>query len=146
MTVHATAVALRRTSGWRAVLLQGRPGSGKSDLALRLLARGGWRLVGDDQVHVWACEDALYTAPAERLAGILEVRAVGLMSVPCLPQAQVALVVQLDGAPERLPEARLVEMLGIRVPTLVLDASSQSAADKLHQALAGRDALSRLEP
>ena len=57
--LHATVAALRHGGAWRGVLIQGRSGAGKSDLALRLM-QNGWRLVGDDWVDVFACEGALY--------------------------------------------------------------------------------------
>ena len=77
MILHATAVATATGQGWRAVLLRGPSGSGKSDLALRLMERG-WRLVGDDYVEAWASGAGLFAAPASRLAGVIEARGVGL--------------------------------------------------------------------
>ena len=146
MTLHANAAALKTPTGWRAVLLRGAPGSGKSDLALRLLGRGGWRLVGDDQVEVWRSEDALFVAPAERLAGAMEVRGVGLMATPYLDLARVILIVDCDQSPGRLPEPTFESLLGVSLPVIAMNATEPSAPDKLRMALVGRDVLSRLEP
>jgi len=146
MTVHATAVALPTPAGWRGVLLRGPSGSGKSDLALRLLGRGGWCLIGDDRIEVWASDGALYAAPAPRLAGAIEVRGLGLMQVPHVDLARLALLVDCGSAPERLPEPCFEEIQTVRLPVLRLIATEPSAPDKLRLALFGRDALSRLEP
>ena len=93
MQIHASCAA-RQGAG---VLLLGPPGSGKSDLVLRLLDRG-FMLVADDRVEI---EDGHATAPAA-LAGLLEVRGLGLLRLPHLPRARLALAVQLGIAP-RLP-------------------------------------------
>lgn len=105
-TVHASAVLV----GARAVLIRGPSGSGKSRLALDLMetARSGTfaRLVADDRVHLEVAQGRLLVRPAEKLAGLIEVRGVGLMRLPHEPCAVVGLVVDLAAADaERLPEA-----------------------------------------
>ena len=67
--LHATVVATRLDGAWRGVLIRGRSGAGKSDLALRLM-QNGWRLVGDDWVEVFACKSALYAAAPATIAGM----------------------------------------------------------------------------
>lgn len=89
------------------VLLLGPSGAGKSDLALRLLARG-FDLVADDQVVI---EDGTASPPAA-LAGLLEVRGLGIIRLPHAPRAQLALVVAL-GEAERLPMPARHEPLGL---------------------------------
>jgi len=84
--------------GGQAVLVTGEPGSGKSDLVLRLLDRG-FELVADDRVDIAA---GYASAPAA-LAGLLEVRGLGILRLPYLPRARLALLVRLSGEPERLP-------------------------------------------
>ena len=91
--LHASCVA-REGAG---VLLLGPSGSGKSDLALRLIGRG-FILVGDDRVTL---TDGLLR-PVPSLAGLLEVRGLGVVRLPFLPQARLALVVRLAEF-ERLP-------------------------------------------
>src|SRR6185437_11683245 len=86
MQIHASC-ASRRGSG---VLLVGPPGSGKSDLLLRLLARG-FDLVSDDRTEI---EDGL-ARPVPALAGLLEVRRLGIVRVPHTASARLALVAQL---------------------------------------------------
>ena len=122
-TVHASAVLV----GARAVLIRGPSASGKSRLALELLeaARTGAlrfaRLVADDRVHLEAIGGRLLARPAEALAGLIEVRGVGLLRVTHEPRAVIGLVVDLD-APDaqRLPTAdqRSIEINGILVPRL----------------------------
>ena len=81
-TLHATAVAL----DGQAVLLLGPSGSGKSDLALRLVA-AGWRLVADDRVVVTPNGDHLFASAPPRLTGLMEVRGVGIVPEPTAPAA-----------------------------------------------------------
>jgi len=124
-TIHASAVLV----GGRAVLIQGPSGSGKSRLALALLqaAQNGAlpfaRLVGDDRVHVERAHGRLLVRPAEALAGLLEVRGLGIRRVPFEPLAVVGLVVELGLAgPDRLPDpaAGKAEIGGIRLPRLAV--------------------------
>jgi HPr kinase/phosphorylase len=128
-TVHASAVLV----GARAVLIRGPSGSGKSRLARELIetARdnglGFARLVGDDRVHVDAAGGRLLVRPAEALAGLLEVRGVGLLRLVHEPSAVVGLVVDLDAADaERLPETsrQRTEIEGIVLPRLAVAAGA----------------------
>jgi HPr kinase/phosphorylase len=124
-TVHASAVLV----GARAVLIRGPSASGKSRLALELLeaARTGTlrfaRLVADDRVHLEAIGGRLLARPPDALAGLIEVRGVGLLRVTHEPRAVIGLVVDLD-APDaqRLPAAdqRRIEINGIFVPRLAI--------------------------
>jgi serine kinase of HPr protein (carbohydrate metabolism regulator) len=120
-------VALWSAGGWRAVLLRGPSGAGKSDLALRLMDEG-WRLVGDDYVHVFASGDGLYAAPADRLAGLVEARGVGIVAAAHLPLARVRLAVDcVQKDVERHPEGGFAELAGVSVPRLTLDIRPASA-------------------
>ncbi len=111
-----------------AVLVVGPPGSGKSDLVLRLLARG-FELVADDQVDI---VDGIASCPTG-LAGLLEVRGVGIVRLPCLTQARLALVVELAGRPDRLPVP--IEHSELALPVVRIDAAAASAPDKVALAL-----------
>ena len=138
--LHATCVALDGRDGPLGVLLRGPSGAGKSDLALRLIDRGA-RLVADDQCEVTIEDGAagprlIARAPAE-IAGVLEVRGLGIAEVPSLAQAPVALVVDLVARDrvERLPDAAAAEILGVDLPRLALDPFEAAAPAKLDLAL-----------
>jgi HPr kinase/phosphorylase len=94
-SLHATCVA----RGPAGVLLLGRPGCGKSDLALRLLDRG-FALVADDRVLI----DTGQAAAPAALAGLIEVRGLGLLRLPFQASVRLRLSVLLDSPVERLPE------------------------------------------
>lgn len=130
--VHATAIAI----DGRAVLLRGPSGAGKSDLALRLIDAGA-RLVADDQVALRrAGHRVLVTAPAS-IAGLIEVRGVGILQVEPLAEAALAMCVDLvpSAEVERLPEIRCEDVLGLAVPSMALSPFEASAAAKLRFAL-----------
>ena len=130
--VHGTSVAL----GDEGVLLRGPSGSGKSDLALRLIDQGA-RLVADDQTELHIEGDAIaMTAPAT-IAGQLEVRGIGIVQVPSVPVAALRLVVDLTDPAmiERLPEPRHCDVLGHNVPLIALAPFEASAVAKLRLAL-----------
>ncbi len=148
--IHATAVALPVEGGWAGVLLRGPSGSGKSDLALRLIDAGA-RLVADDQTELCAENGALTLRAPARLAGRLEVRGLGLVAVPSLDQAPLVLVADL--APpadiDRLPLPQTVSLAGVDVAMVRLAPFEASATAKLrlavHSAASGTlGALDRL--
>jgi ABC-type cobalamin/Fe3+-siderophores transport system ATPase subunit len=131
MLIHGSCAA------WEgdAVLLLGPPGSGKSDLLLRLLGRG-WLLVADDQVELRAQDGALLAAAPGRLAGMLEARGLGLLrGLPHAP-APIRLVAELAPEVPRLPEPRIWSQAGLDLPLMALRATEASAPDKLAYALA----------
>ena len=131
MLLQATCVAI----GERGVMLQGPPGSGKSTLALQLLDRGA-RLVGDDGVSLTVLGDRVMAAPAPRIAGLIEVRNVGLIHMPAV-RAPVALILRLtDEAPRFVEQAGTADLLGIPVPMLQFDPSIPAAAIRAELALA----------
>lgn len=131
--IHASAVEL----GGRGVLLRGPSGAGKSDLALRLIDAGA-RLIADDRVDLAVESGRLVARPPAILAGRLEVRGLGLVTVPWVAAAPLALVVDLvaPAQVERLPERSQVEYLGIGLPLLALAPFEASAAAKLRLAFA----------
>jgi HPr kinase/phosphorylase len=129
--VHGTCVELAGLG----VLLRGPSGSGKSDLALRLIDRGA-RLVADDRVDLRASAGALAASAPEPIAGRMEVRGIGILAVPTVAQARLGLVVDLveGGTVERLPEAGSWMVLGISVPVVRLAPFEASAAAKVRLA------------
>ncbi len=117
MQVHASCAA-RDGDG---VLLLGPPGAGKSDMVLRLIDHG-FLLVADDRVEI---EDG-HARPADGLAGLLEVRGLGICRLPHLPSARLRLAVMLGPSPERLP--RPVRHTAPDLPLVTIDPARPSAA------------------
>ena len=136
-SIHATAVAFRGPDGWRGVLLQGPSGAGKSDLALRLLGRG-WRLVSDDQVHVWRSGDAVYATAPRPIFGRIEARGLGIVPADALHISRLVRVVDcVQQDTERMPEDNRVTLCGVLLPRLTLDIRPQSAVETLIRAMVG---------
>jgi HPr kinase/phosphorylase len=111
--VYGTCVSIGRT----AVLLRGPSGSGKSDLALRLID-GGARLVADDQVSVTSAGGWAIAESPPALRGLLEVRGIGILAVPWCPSAAIGAVIDLVSPAEieRLPEPDRRPLAGIPLP------------------------------
>ena len=130
--VHGSSVAI----DGRGVLLRGPPGCGKSDLALRLIDQGAM-LVADDQTELQRRGDTLEMTAPSPLAGLIEVRGVGIVPVPHVERAALSLVVDLvpEPAVERLPEPRSCAFEGVVIPLLALDPFAASAPAKLRLAL-----------
>lgn len=133
LVIQASAVAI----GARALLIEGPPGSGKSSLALALIERGAG-LIGDDAVTLTPSEGRLIAGPPPNIAGLLEVRGVGLARLEVAPPAPVALILALGGPPpERLPETPLPtrDIAGIAVPVLAFDPGPLAPAARAEWAL-----------
>lgn len=130
-TVHASTVA---TEG-RAVLITGPSGSGKSDLALRLLDRG-FTLVSDDQTLVKRDGPRLLASAPPNIAGKLEIRGIGIVEMEAVSDIPVALIVELTSDIQRLPDdARERPILGVSLPLISIDAMTASAPSKVALAL-----------
>lgn len=142
--VHGTCLAIDGAG----VLLVGKPGAGKSDLALRLIDQPGCglsgrlrpaRLVADDQVVVRRQGDALIASAPAALAGKLEIRGLGIAELAVDGEARLRLAVRLTpGAEiERLPDLTTARMdiLGLGLPLILLDPQNASAPARLRAAL-----------
>jgi serine kinase of HPr protein (carbohydrate metabolism regulator) len=130
-TLHASSVAL----DGRAVLISGPSGSGKSDLALRMLDRG-FTLVSDDRTIVRKEDSKLVAAAPETIRGKLEIRGVGIVELETVSDIPVAMVVELTSDIQRLPDddrERLI--LGVGIPLISVDAMTASAPSKVALAL-----------
>jgi serine kinase of HPr protein (carbohydrate metabolism regulator) len=129
--VHGTAVALNGNG----ILFVGPSGSGKSDLALRLIDRGSV-LVSDDVVILSGTGNGLTVGTAPNIEGKIEVRGIGICTVQYVPSALLKLVVALSNKIERLPtENRTIELLGVNLPLIELAPFEISAAPKVEIAL-----------
>lgn len=129
-TIHATCVA----RGGHAVLLVGRSGAGKSDLALRLIDRG-WDLVSDDYTIVTADARGLIAAPPATIAGRIELRGIGIVTLPHRTDVPVMLICDLDAAVDRMPESRFDTIAGRTLACIAVAALEPSAPIKVEQAL-----------
>jgi hypothetical protein len=128
-TIHASAVLV----GPKAVLIRGASGSGKSRLAFALIEAGRTgalpfaQLIGDDRVHVEARHGRLLVRPAQELAGLIEIRGLGIRRLPFEPLGVVDLVVDLGAPGPRLPAPEEGATLkGIALPRLAVAAADEA--------------------
>lgn len=130
--IHASSVLI----DGRVVLISGRSGSGKSDLAVRLIDRGAL-LVADDYTRVEARDGRLIASAPPQIAGRIELRGVGIVELASAVEGMVALLVDLDRAAERMPAEPLptTPFDGIAIPTIGLAAFEASAPIKVEHAL-----------
>ena len=130
--VHATAILVDDMG----ILIRGPSGCGKSDLALRMID-GGAKLIADDQTDLVRAGDAVEARAPASIAGLLEVRGLGIVKAPSAPVARLGLVVDLVAPDqmERLPGANYVELLGVRLRLLRLCAFEASTSAKLRLAV-----------
>ena len=130
MQIHASLVAI----DGKGVLLCGKSGMGKSDLAFRLIENKSAQLVADDVVDLFISEDVLYGKAPDKLKGFLEVRGVGIYSYKYLDKIQISLIVNLVddiSMVERLPLGTKRTLLGIDVEEYNLYQREISAAEKI---------------
>lgn len=130
--IHAGCVSI----AGKAVLIMGESGSGKSDLSLRLID-GGAALVSDDYTQVTRDGENLWASPAPNIHGLLEVRGVGLLSLPFIKNAPLNLAVKLVSRDqvERLPGPQFFSCLEQELPLLSLHSFDASTSAKIRLAL-----------
>ena len=142
--IHGTCLAIGETG----VLLLGKPGSGKSDLALRLIDGEGKGLTGimrsaslvaDDQVVVRRMGHELRAFAPQALRGKLEIRGLGIVELAARPDVMLRLAVRLTPVAEierlpDLPRSRM-EILGLAIPLVLIDPESASAPARIRAAL-----------
>jgi serine kinase of HPr protein (carbohydrate metabolism regulator) len=127
---QSTAVAI----GGRALLIEGPAGSGKSSLALALIDRGA-TLIGDDGISLAIRTGELWARPAPATAGLIELRNVGIVTLPTA-EAPVALVLQLrEDACRFVEQADAVDIAGFAVPSLAFDPRIPTTAVRAEYAL-----------
>jgi serine kinase of HPr protein (carbohydrate metabolism regulator) len=129
--IHGTAISING----HGVLILGESGSGKSDLALRLIDRGAI-LISDDVVFLETADKAPFLSVAPNIAGKIEVRGVGIVHVAFIPAAPLRLVVEFVDTPDRMPDDVAHTSIGdYVVPVSRLNPFEQSSAIKVEYAL-----------
>ena len=129
--LHGTAVAI----DGHAVLLRGQSGSGKSDLALRLIDRGA-KQISDDGVRIETADSIPLLWSVPNIAGKIEVRGVGICTVDFVHSAPMRLVVEFARDIERMPPDDVCTSVGdFSVPLVMLDPFQHSSALKVELAL-----------
>ena len=130
-TLHASCVAI----GEHAVLIEGRSGAGKSDLALRLIDRGA-ALVSDDYTVLMRSARKLLATPPATIAGKIEVRGLGIVAMPYRDRVAVSLLIELVDEVERMPpEPQTRRIAGIDVPVVAMNGHDASGPIKVELAL-----------
>ncbi|MBW7910497.1 MAG: HPr kinase/phosphatase C-terminal domain-containing protein [Alphaproteobacteria bacterium] len=135
---HGTAVLLTsEVHAPAALFIRGASGSGKSDLAFRLMSAGAM-LISDDQVELEKRQDRIYAGAIDAIRGLIEVRGVGLLRYPAADPSPLRLVIDLVAREDvpRLPEWQDMDILGVKLPVLRLHAFDASAVCKIRAAMA----------
>ena len=124
---HSTSVVIEDLG----ILIRGQSGSGKSDLALRLIDSGA-TLISDDLTICKKIGDYLYLYPHSKTKGLLEVREIGIMTVPYVENIKLTLVVELvEEEFERMPGMMSCSILGVKFPKIKIFGKSSSAVAKI---------------
>jgi serine kinase of HPr protein (carbohydrate metabolism regulator) len=135
LVIHATSLSLRIGPEWRGVLIMGPSGSGKSDLALRMIqtaGQAGCALVSDDYSLLWTSGGQLYAGAPETIEGRMEIRGIGIMAAETRKLTRIHLAVLVQSDPiERLPENETTSILEHAIPTIRLNPREASATGKL---------------
>jgi HPr kinase/phosphorylase len=131
--IHGTCVSIGQTG----VLIRGPSGAGKSDLALRLIDRGAV-LVSDDYCEIQTKDGAIILRAPATIAGRMEVRGLGITTLPHRASAKLGLIVDLAANPsiDRLPEKTADELAGVRVKWIRVDPTHASSDAKVRLAVA----------
>ncbi len=140
MLIYATAVAIEG----HAVLLRGFSGVGKSDLGLRLIDAGA-QLVADDQCELERRDEAILVRAPAAIAGLIEVRGLGILRIDALAEAPLAMIADLvpSNLIERMPARRRERLLGIDVAVTAIPPFEASGVAKLHYMLGALTGIGR---
>lgn len=142
VTLHASCVAL----GDAGILVEGPPGSGKSELVLRLIDEPGYgfgtivlrgRLVSDDQTAIERRGEALFASCPKPIAGLFEIRGQGVVKIDHAPEVKLVLAVKLAKADEieRMPDGAFRQIAGVALRQISIDAGRASAPARIRAAL-----------
>lgn len=121
--IHATAVIWKGAG----ILLLGEAGSGKSGLAAEVIVRGG-ELVGDDQLLICEEKGKLFVDAPPQLAGVLELRDMGLVKLPYVASTQIHLVIRCGTGPAQREQ---YEKFGVTLPCIALDSTHAGNAARV---------------
>ena len=125
--IHSTSVVIDDNG----VLILGDSGSGKSDLALRLIDSGG-TLISDDISICRKNSNNIYLYCPPEIKGLLEVREIGIITVPFVERIKLRLVVNLKSINnERFPKDSTYRILGIKIPIINIEGKNSSAVAKI---------------
>lgn len=125
--IHGTSIAL----GENGLLITGESGSGKSDLALRLIDSGA-TLISDDQTICMKKETSIHLFSMEKIYGLIEIRGIGLMKVPYIENIKLSMIIHLvDKEIDRLPKIRKKKLLGLNIPLIKIFSKEASAVAKI---------------
>lgn len=130
LNIHTTCVSIKN----RGILLLGAPASGKSDLALRLILHHQAILVSDDRTDIEIKSNKAYANTPQKIAGMIEVRGVGIQKMPYISGIEIKLAVELVKTYkeiERLPQEEFYEIEGIKIPLIKIYPFEASAPDKI---------------
>lgn len=128
--VYATSVSLKG----KGILLQGKSGLGKSDLALRLIEQCGAFLIADDRTNLFIKNKEIYACCPDNIKGLMEVRGLGIIKKEFVEEAKVFLVVELvenREQIERMPEKEYIDFEGIKIRKIKIYPFEASAAYKV---------------
>ena len=134
--IHASCVAI----AGKGILILGESGAGKSDLALRLIDEGA-KLVADDRCELFVARGKLWARPPATIAGLLEMRGIGIIALPHAARARVAMAVRLNArAQPRLPPPAFYQPPAPlhaprKIPLIVVNGRSVSAPARIRAAL-----------
>ena len=124
--IHSTSVVIDDNG----VLILGDSGSGKSDLALRLIDNGA-PLISDDISICRKNSNNIYLYCPPEIKGLLEVREIGIITVPFVERIKLRLVVNLKSNNERFPKDSSFRILGIKIPIINIEGKNSSAVAKI---------------
>lgn len=125
--IHGTSVAIEDNG----ILILGQSGSGKSDLALRLIDSGA-TLISDDITFCQKKSNIILLFSNKKIRGLIEVRGMGLITVPYIENIKLKIIIKLTSDPiERLPENSFFSLQGVKVPSLDLNSKEVSACAKV---------------
>jgi len=125
--VHSTSVVIEDAG----VMITGKSGFGKSDLALRLIDSGA-TLISDDVTICEKIGDSIFLFPPYETKGLLEVREIGIMTVPYIENIKLSLLVELvETEIDRLPQKSFTKLLNIKIKKIKIQGKNSSSVAKI---------------